>query len=259
MIILQQISEFFMKALIKKVLQFVLGFQNYLFVFSLFIIYTLKWNKREGDFLHLLKLLPDKGIILDIGANIGMMTVHLAKAFPNARIFAYEPIPHNIKTLKRIISFFRLKNVVVFESALGNYNGNARMIMPVIKAVKMQGLSHVIANNHDQDEGKKFITPIHKLDSYQEFFTPATEVTGIKMDVENFEYYVLDGARELIVKHHPVIYCELWNDDKRQKSISLLKEYGYEAFVLINGHLKPFIPQVHDKENFFFLAEKSSN
>ena len=45
-----------MKTLVKFVLQKVLGFKNYLFIFSLYIIYTLKNNRKEGDFLHFLSL-----------------------------------------------------------------------------------------------------------------------------------------------------------------------------------------------------------
>jgi FkbM family methyltransferase len=208
--------------------------------------------------MHLLKLLPDKGIILDIGANIGMMTVHLARSFPHAQVFAFEPIPHNIKTLKRIIAFFKIKNTRVMETALGNADGNIRMVMPVIDSVRMQGLSHVIDEGHTLEEGNQFITPIHRLDSYPDLFSDGAVVTGIKMDVENYEYFVLEGAQELIRKHHPVIYCELWNNDKREKSIRLLEEYGYRAYILIGRSLVPFDKKVHQKENFFFLPERLS-
>lgn len=247
-----------MKAFVKKVLQFLMGFQNYLFVFALFIIYTLRWNKKEGDFLYMLRLLPDEGIILDVGANIGIMTVHLARKFPRARICAFEPVPHNIRALKRIIRYYRFKNVSIFETALGNYNGTARMIMPIIHSVRMQGLSHVINNNDRQDyaeAGDVFATPIRSLDSYDSFFAPSAHITGIKIDVENFEYYVLDGARRLISAHKPVIYCELWKNEQRDKCIELLKELGYSMHVVQKNELQPFDPLRHDKENFFFIPD----
>jgi len=38
-----------MKARLKKPLQELLGFDRFLFWFSLFIINTLKWNKKTGD------------------------------------------------------------------------------------------------------------------------------------------------------------------------------------------------------------------
>jgi hypothetical protein len=56
-----------------------LGLDNYLFLFSLFIIKKLRWDKNEKDFIHFLNLLPREGIVLDIGANIGVMSYYLAR------------------------------------------------------------------------------------------------------------------------------------------------------------------------------------
>ena len=45
-------------------------------------------------------------------------------------------------------------------------------------------------------------------------------VTGIKLDVENFEAHVLRGATELLKRDHPIIYCELWDTPNRQEVMS---------------------------------------
>ncbi len=165
---MQQISEFLMKSLIKKLLQALLGFENYLFVFSLFTIFTLRWNKNEKDFLHFLKLIPKDSTILDIGANIGIMTVHLAKNFKSSSIYSFEPIPNNLKTLQRIIRFFHLENVNVIDKALGNESGTIEMVMPVLKDVKMQGLSHVVHDSIDEfNEGEKFNVEVIRLDDIE--------------------------------------------------------------------------------------------
>ncbi|MDD5508078.1 MAG: FkbM family methyltransferase [Bacteroidales bacterium] len=250
-----------MKALIKKVLQFLLGYQNYLFIFSLFTIYTLRYKKDEGDFMHMLKLLPDGGVILDVGANIGIMTVHFGRRFPASSIYAFEPDPQNILALQRVIRFFRLKNVTIVETALANYDGQARMVRPVIHSVRMQGLTHIIANGDQSDpagEGDVFMVPVHKLDSYPQLLDQSIRVTGIKADVENFEYFVLEGARTLIGIHKPVIYCELWKNERRQLCIDMMKRLGYTAKVLQRRKLVPYDPERHIKDNFYFLPVQAS-
>jgi FkbM family methyltransferase len=246
-----------MKGLVKKVLQSLLGFNNYLFIFSIFTIYTLRWKKNEGDFLHFLKIIPEKSTILDIGANIGIMTVHFARKYRKSVIYAFEPIPHNIRALKRIIKFFRLKNVKVIETALGNEDGTISMVMPVIKSVKMQGLSHVVHESIPElNEGDKFITPIHKIDSYTELHNECLPVAAIKIDVENFEYFVLEGARRLIEKSRPLIYAELWDTENRKKCFKLLAAYNYSVMVLNKTRLVPFDENIHKMENFFFIPEQ---
>lgn len=257
MVTLWQISEIFMKGIIKKILQKLIGFDNYLFVFSLFTISTLKLNKKEGDFLYFLGMLPDEGNVLDIGANIGIMTVHFARKLPHTKIYAFEPIPQNIKALNRVIRYYKLTNVSVIETALGNKNGTTSMVMPVVKSVKMQGLSHVINEEIiEYNEGQKFITPIHKLDSYDELKDSKTKVIGIKIDVENYEYFVLEGGKELLKAYKPIVYAELWDNENREKCFELMGELGYIPNALLHNQLVPFDGIKVDTQNFFFLPKK---
>ena len=139
-----------MKSFIQFILQKIFGFNTYLFLFSIFMVWKLKIDKREKDFLYFNKLIKKPGIILDIGANIGVMTTHLSKKHKNTKILSIEPLPVNFKTLKRITSFFKLKNVTLLNIALGDKEGEAEMVMPVVKSVKKQGLSHIV---HDSIEG----------------------------------------------------------------------------------------------------------
>jgi hypothetical protein len=50
----------------------------------------------------------------------------------------------------------------------------------------------------------------------------------MKIDVEGFEYFVLLGARNLILKYKPIIFIEIW-DVNREKIFNLMSnEYGYQ-------------------------------
>ena len=243
-----------MKALIKKTLQRILGFDNYLYIFSLFTIYTLKWNKNEKDFLFFLKLIPNDGIVLDIGANIGIMTAHLCRKLKNVTVYAFEPMPNNLKALQRIIRFFHLKNVKVMDFALGNEEGSVEMVMPVVDSVKMQGLSHVVHDSIEEfNEGTRFKVAVRKLDNLKELTESDKRVTAIKMDVENFEFFVLDGAKNLIRKHKPLIYTELWDNKNRDKCLNLIRELGYGVKVIQEGALVDFDSKRHSTQNFFFI------
>jgi FkbM family methyltransferase len=248
-----------MKHLAKKLLQTILGFDNYLFLFSIYIIYTLRWNRNERDFLYFLKMLPDGGNVLDIGANIGIMTVHFARRLPRSKILAFEPIPSNVKALRKIIKFFGLQNVEIMDFALGNYDGDVEMIMPVLDSLPMQGLSHVMHESiPDLNEGRKYQTKIKKLDNIAAFFENGFHLNAIKIDVENFEYFVMAGAEKLIGIHHPLIYAELWDNENRAKCFSLLQSLDYNFMVLHNGKLEPYVDGQHSTQNFFFIPSSYS-
>ena len=235
-------------------LQFTLGFERYLFIFSLFIIKTLRWNKNERDFIHFLQMIPDGGIVLDIGANIGVMSVWLGKKLKQSKIYAFEPIPQNVKTLKRVLRHFKIHNVTVIEKAVGNTHGSVQMVMPVLGKVKMQGLSHVMHETiTDFNEGNRYSAPIITIDSFENINTTGKSLTAIKLDVENFEYYVLDGAKETIQKHRPLIYTELWENTNRDNCFKFIRAHGYKVCVLVQHQLIEFDPSLHTTQNFFFI------
>lgn len=241
-----------MKKRIQWFLQWLLGFRRYLFVFSLFKIRTLRWDRKEGDFLHFLSLLQENDVVLDIGANIGIMTAKLAQRCHKGKVHAFEPIPENYSALERIVLHFRFKNVVLHAYALGESPGEIQMVMPEVQKVKMQGLSHVVHDSiQDFNDGAYYSVPIRTLDELAEHLGP---VRAIKIDVENFEYFVFKGGAELLRRHKPMIYCELWDNENRAKCFDfLMHEIGYQIQILDQGKLIPFHPGVHVRQNFFFV------
>ncbi len=209
-------------------------------------------DDKENDFFHFMGMLQDgEGIVLDIGANLGIMTVHLAQNLPKSVIHAFEPMPDNQTIFKKVIIKYKLKNVEFHEIALGDTDGKVQMILPEKDGAKMQGLSHV---KHDSitewNEGSEFEVAIKPLDS----LFGDEKIQGIKMDVENFEYFVLNGAKELLTKHKPIVYIELWDNENRQKCFNLLKELNYSTFVVKNDKLVPFNSDHHNVQNFIFTA-----
>ncbi|MEN8116942.1 MAG: FkbM family methyltransferase [Bacteroidota bacterium] len=243
-----------MKTFIKYILQKLLGLKTYLYVFARFVIVKIRWDKKEKDFFHLMKLISEDGIILDLGANIGVTSYHLAKNFPNSTVYSFEPLDLNMTTLKRIKEKFGIKNIKEIQVAVGDTNGTIEMIMPVVKNVPMHGLSHVVENESSQeDSGFKYEVPLISLDNYAELNNTKEKITALKIDVENFEYSVLKGATKLLKEHNPVIYCELWDNENRTKCISLLDNLGYSAFVLNKKELVPFEASSRNKHNFFFV------
>jgi FkbM family methyltransferase len=242
-----------LKSTVKKLLQRLLGFDRYLRVFAKYKVRTLRSDRNEGDFFIFLSLLEGKGLLLDIGANLGIMTWHLLNRFKHAEIWAFEPIPENHKVLKTITRKFHSDRFRIFSTALGAAPGTTKMVMPEIDDVQMQGLSHVV---HDSiagfDDGKSYQVEVTTLDQLVE---ADKKVEGIKLDVENFEYYVLKGGQKLIERDKPIIYTELWDNENRQKCMEFLKDKGYTVYYSNSKGLKPFENSDYKGQNFFFLPD----
>jgi FkbM family methyltransferase len=53
------------------------------------------------------------GVIFDAGANIGATSVYFALRYPNARIFAFEPLPENLDVLHRNLEPFSDRATII--------------------------------------------------------------------------------------------------------------------------------------------------
>lgn len=67
-------------------------------------------------------ILPENGIVVDIGANVGGISFYFAKKYPDCVIYAYEPHPVNYANLLKGIEkngFTNIKpfNLAVFDEA----------------------------------------------------------------------------------------------------------------------------------------------
>lgn len=243
-----------MKTLVKKILHTLLGFRNYLFVFAKYKIRTLKKDKQENDFFKFLELIENPEMVLDVGANIGVMTYYLSTRFPESKILAFEPVPHNIATLKRVIGKYNLTNVTVHETALSNEVGTATMILPVVSRVKMHGLSHVKHRSiTEYNDGEEFEVQTNTLDSL--LANRTKKVSAIKMDVENFECFVLEGSKQVLQSDRPIVYTELWENENRDKCLTLMAQLGFSCNVVHNGQLETYRTEVHNTQNFIFIPQ----
>jgi len=57
-------------------------------------------------------------VIIDIGANVGIVSFYFAKKYPNSKIFAYEPHPLNYQNLLKGIEENNITNIYPFNLAV---------------------------------------------------------------------------------------------------------------------------------------------
>jgi FkbM family methyltransferase len=241
-----------MKNRVKFILQKILGYRTYLFLFAKYKIRTLKSDAKEKDFFQFIREVKADGDILDVGANIGIMTYHLSKSFPDRQVLAIEPMPSNILVLKRIIEKYGLTNVEQIPLAVGETKEEVDMVLPIDKKVRMQGLAHVMHDSIDEwNQGEIISVACDTIDE----IAGDRKIAAIKMDIENFEFFALKGAKKILNRDNPVVYLELWDNDNRKSCFALLTALGYKIYVSDNGGLVTFDPAKHQKQNFIFKMD----
>ena len=197
------------------------------------LVYPAFWKKFATDILLagervvpefqiLRNILPDvtRGVILDVGANIGVYTL-LIRAASKLPIIAYEPQPFLCELLQRTIVHNRLEQVEARNLACGETDGEvpfyAGLNGNIAHGEDARGLESKIASDASGKSGlddtarlmrggKMVIrVPVVKLDDD----LGDTPVGLMKIDCEGFECQVLRGARRILDRQRPWLFIEL--------------------------------------------------
>jgi FkbM family methyltransferase len=241
-----------MKEKIKYILKKILGLNNYLFLLGIYKVYAPQHNDDDEDFPHFLSLLPNEGTVLDIGSNVGYTTVQISKKIKNCQIYSFEPIQSNISAFKKLIKFMGIKNVKLFEFAVGNTNTETEIVVPIINLTEQTNSSHLKKDNEEIPENSVcYKVSVRTLDSIEEL--KGKKINAIKIDVEGFESTVFTGGIELLKINKPIIYSELNGDDNKKLSIGILSGIGYKMYIFEKNKLILFDPVKHKRYNYFFL------
>jgi FkbM family methyltransferase len=241
-----------MKSRVKALIQKLLGFDNYLLLHGIFVFTTLRFRRDEGAVRHFVKRLRDDATVLDIGANVGHMSLLFARRAKRGRVFAFEPIPENFKAAQRLMRVAGVRNVRLYPIGLGESDGEVEMFMPTdANGGRLSGVSYVVDSCHSATAaGVKYSIPIRRLDTWPEL---AEKVDAIKIDVEDHERYVFRGAKTIIERDRPLIYAELFSADNKDECFAFLTQLGYSAFVSVGADLVAYDPAQHGGVNFLFV------
>lgn len=218
----------------------------------MFKIHTLDLDKRKKEYVYFSKLFEKDSNILIIGANTGITTIPVAKNSPEGKVFAIEPVSVTYRTLERVIKYFKQTNVITLNIALGNRNGTIEMFLPIINKTRSHGLAYIKDESIEGfQEGLKYNVDIRKLDDLD--LIQDVKISGIKIVAENYEKFIFEGGEKFINKNRPLIYCELWFNENRIKTLSLIRSWNYEIKVLENNSLILFNSTIHKTKNLFFV------
>lgn len=174
---------------------------------------------------------PNPGLFVDAGANIGACTLVMLAA--GARVEAFEPLPSNLYYLLETMRLNRQwqDRLRVWPVALGADPGEERIYSEPGNAGNSP-LRHPTRANPARALKVRTVT----LDSV---LGPGTRISLLKMDVQGFEAYVLDGTRRLLqeraIRAVQLEVATEWlrNVERRPSEVCwTLLEAGFELTVL---------------------------
>ena len=164
------------------------------------------------------------GIVLDVGANVGLLSRVFSQLFEE--VYAFEPSAENRACIYRNLPEDSC-NVVVFPYALGESEGKK-----TIYKCKINCGGDTLLRPGDfgvdgcQFSAKSSVVSIRTIDS----LNIQQLISCIKIDVQGLEPSVLKGALGTLKRHKPVVICEIQgeNIDNLNQINALLLSCGYQ-------------------------------
>ena len=188
---------------------------------------TIKWlkeNLHPGD------------VVIEVGANVGAHSLIISQIIGDTgKLYVFEPTDYAFKKLqsnydlnKNLAQNTTLNKLFVSNKENAKKNFKIRSSWKVNKTKK-------IADKMDEN----FSGEIINIDN---FFKGLSRVNLIKIDVDGFDFKVLQGAEDIIRLHQPTIFVELGeadlqkNGDSVEKVINFFSDLNYSG-VLENGEI----------------------
>ena len=191
--------------------------------------HELESSPHHAGEVSFLRLIARPGMhVMEIGANTGVIATALAKSIGDAGyLYAFEPVPEYYTKLMENLSRNDVKNVSAYRLALSNQTGRIRF--------------------YKREGGGSGITPAREGEALWVETTTVTEflvvqkIDGIdllNLDCEGSELLVLQGAKAVLEKHLPQIFCEIHHGYLKELGqstddvIGYLSQFGYEVRLL---------------------------
>ncbi len=220
-------------------------------------IVALNFGSYESDDGKMLLSLVDDGMnFFDIGANLGWYGLHAAKLFPNAKVFAFEPVEKTFGYLSRNISHNELSNMSSFN--FGFSNENTTWTFYVNPAIMGAASGSQLASSAGEPQNCQ----VRTLDSFID--ENPMSVDFIKADVEGAELLVIQGGLDTIKSSKPVLFLEMLRKHAKMFNyhpndiIELLGGIGYRCYITQKQKLAQFFSMNEQtvETNFIFLHDE---
>ncbi len=136
--------------------------------------------------------LGDGDVFVDVGANVGVVSIPVANRFPDARVIAFEPAPKTFEILQRNLHDNGIENVTAINKAI-NADGRDLELMVMhgdSGASNAFGSEAVVSRFQSENLGELVSVEATTLDEVFEEHGIA-RCAMIKLDCEGAEYEIL--------------------------------------------------------------------
>ena len=175
--------------------------------------------------------------ILDLGANQGLVTLPLAKLFPEQIIKSFEPVRVNYDLLRDNLAKNNIQNVETNFFGFGPKNGKFEMCVKHFDRYEL-GNTGTYTMFYDkgskEDNDSKVFVELRTFDDYlKKNIDMCQKIVAMKIDIEGCEKFVLNDDNLTLLKKIKFITYECVK--KKMENTEYGKEHQ-DIFKIITNH-----------------------
>jgi FkbM family methyltransferase len=201
--------------------------------------FYLFYGLPEFSLRYLFSFLKPDFVVLDIGANIGYTTLNFANYCRQGFVYGYEPDALSFSKLERNLSLNHFSNVIINRKGLGERAAELRLV--TINR-HHTGMNRILSPSTKEYESEKI--EVVRIDDEVTRLNINT-INLIKIDVEGYEWNVLQGAEGSIQKFRPILFIELIEKNLRHyghSSETVVKWVQGQGYHIVDARTKAAIP-----------------
>ena len=197
--------------------------------------YCGEWANVEIAIFH--KLLSPHANIVEVGANIGLHTVPLAKAVPHGKVIAFEPQRIIYQQLCCNLALNDITNVYSHRLGVSDECDSIQIETCDYSAEWNYG-SFSLDKGFSTEETFTHSTTQEQIDIVNlDSFAQIAELNSLellKIDAEGFDAKVLNGAVQTIHRLQPIIFVE-YQPQSANDLLDFFAQHNYQAFWLASN------------------------
>lgn len=190
-----------------------------------------EWCEGEVELFH--ALLPEDGVVAEVGSNIGMHAVPISRFCGRGALFCYEPQRVIFQMLCANLALNERTNVFARHCAVGDTPGTVQVEAGDYEQPWNYGAFSVPAGYSAEGIYPGAVTqeavPLIRLDDDMAL-AQRGRLDLLKVDAEGFEVQVLEGAAGLIGLHAPPIFVENNTAERFDAVLAALHAIGYACW-----------------------------
>jgi FkbM family methyltransferase len=200
----------------------------------------------------------ERPIFIDIGANIGLISIYMLNKYPDIKIYAFEPSPHQNELFQKTVDTNKISTSIVLSPlAISDKKGEVSFFAHNEANCSGDGFVDTGRGGAgDVIQVKTIPLDIWWKNNQQ------PKIDLIKIDTEGAELLVLKGAKEMLTQCSPDIFFEMQENNYKvynytwKDVLSFFESIGYAIYTESKIKLESENAEILMRNNYNFIAKK---